>query len=179
SPFFIITCFIFFTTVILDGNEIFTWGWFGYDFKNDEDLVAFKNYLTDNNIEYEESSFVNGGANIRLVGYKHYECFQISKKIKEDTGLIQMLIIPEDLVMINATDVVNELPEVTLAGDANEDGEVNISDAVLIMQSIANPEEFELTWQGMANADIYGDGDGVTLMDAFTIQEMSLNKGNV
>ena len=66
----------------------------------------------------------------------------------------------------------------TVSGDANEDGEVNISDAVLIMQSIANPEEFALTEQGRANADIYGDGDGVTLMDALTIQEMSLNKSN-
>ncbi len=42
------------------------------------------------------------------------------------------------------------------------------------LKTIANPEEFELTEQGRVNADVYGDG--VTLMDALTIQEMSLNK---
>ena len=38
------------------------------------------------------------------------------------------------------------------------------------MQSLANPDNFQLTPQGMANAD--SDGDGVTVMDALRIQEM-------
>ncbi|MDE6666542.1 MAG: cellulase family glycosylhydrolase [Ruminococcus sp.] len=55
-------------------------------------------------------------------------------------------------------------------GDANEDGTVNISDAVLIMQAIANPEEFKLTEQGKVNGDVYGAGDGITNSDALIIQ---------
>ncbi|MDE6092289.1 MAG: cellulase family glycosylhydrolase [Ruminococcus sp.] len=55
-------------------------------------------------------------------------------------------------------------------GDANEDGTVNISDAVLIMQAIANPEEFKLTEQGKVNGDVYGGGDGITNSDALIIQ---------
>ncbi len=64
--------------------------------------------------------------------------------------------------------------EVTLSGDANCDDEVTISDSVLIMQTIVNPDEFKMTMQGRANADVVGDGDGVTLSDAFEIQEIAL-----
>ncbi len=59
-------------------------------------------------------------------------------------------------------------------GDANEDGEVNISDSVLIMQAIANPEEFSLTEQGKNNADVYKRGDGVTNSDALIIQYVEI-----
>ncbi|MDE6092990.1 MAG: glycoside hydrolase family 9 protein [Ruminococcus sp.] len=55
-------------------------------------------------------------------------------------------------------------------GDANEDGNVNISDAVLIMQSIANPEEFKISKQGKINGDVYNNGDGITNNDALAIQ---------
>ncbi|MDE5583964.1 MAG: hypothetical protein K2J08_09690 [Ruminococcus sp.] len=57
----------------------------------------------------------------------------------------------------------------TLYGDADEDGEVGINDAVLIMQSNANPDKYALTEQGKKNADVV-DGDGVTNSDALAIQ---------
>ncbi len=59
-------------------------------------------------------------------------------------------------------------------GDANEDGNVNISDSVLIMQSIANPDEFKITEQGKNNADVYRRGDGVTNNDALIIQYVEI-----
>lgn len=61
------------------------------------------------------------------------------------------------------------LPEVSY-GDADEDGEVNINDAVLIMQSIANPDKYSLTEQGKINSDVVNVGDGVTSSDALAIQ---------
>lgn len=57
-----------------------------------------------------------------------------------------------------------------LAGDANLDGKVNMSDVVLIMQCNANPGEFSLSDKAKANADVSGSGDGVTNNDALTIQ---------
>ena len=57
-------------------------------------------------------------------------------------------------------------------GDANCDFEVDMSDAVLIMQSIANPSKYKLTDQGSKNADM--DGDGVTNADALAIQKKLL-----
>ncbi|MDE6540364.1 MAG: hypothetical protein K2K66_09250 [Ruminococcus sp.] len=63
-------------------------------------------------------------------------------------------------------------------GDANEDGDVNVSDAVLIMQSLSNPDEYKLTKQGIINADVIGD-DGVTAMDALEIQKMGIGLPSV
>ncbi|MDE5771597.1 MAG: carbohydrate-binding domain-containing protein [Ruminococcus sp.] len=57
-------------------------------------------------------------------------------------------------------------------GDADEDGNVGINDAVLIMQSIANPDKYRLTEQGKNNADVYKRGDGITNLDALTIQRV-------
>ncbi|MDE5583478.1 MAG: hypothetical protein K2J08_07215 [Ruminococcus sp.] len=54
-------------------------------------------------------------------------------------------------------------------GDADNDKEVNINDAVLIMQSNANPDRYSLSEQGRKNADVI-DGDGVTNTDALAIQ---------
>ena len=61
-------------------------------------------------------------------------------------------------------------------GDANNDTSVNMADAVMVMQSLANPDVYGIgkpdgiTEQGMFNADICDTGDGVTLSDAETIQ---------
>ena len=58
----------------------------------------------------------------------------------------------------------------TLWGDANVDGKVSISDAVAILQSIANSEKYALKPQGKVNADVYDNGSGITGMDASVIQ---------
>lgn len=55
-------------------------------------------------------------------------------------------------------------------GDANCDGSVDISDAVLIMQWAANPEKYAISAQGMLNADCVDVGGGVTSLDALAIQ---------
>ncbi|MDE6092577.1 MAG: dockerin type I repeat-containing protein [Ruminococcus sp.] len=80
---------------------------------------------------------------------------------------------PETIsVTANYEDNVKLLSQIDTkrSGDVNLDGKVNISDAVLIMQSIANPEEFQITEQGRYNADVYNTGDGVTASDALLIQ---------
>ncbi|MDE6673119.1 MAG: dockerin type I repeat-containing protein [Ruminococcus sp.] len=60
-----------------------------------------------------------------------------------------------------------------LKGDANEDGEVSLADAVLIMQALSNPDDFALTEQGRKNADVDGDG-GVSSVDALEIQKFKI-----
>jgi len=69
-----------------------------------------------------------------------------------------------------------------LYGDANCNGDVDISDAVLIMQSIANPDKFgiggtdetAITIKGSKNADCYNPGDGVTNNDALAVQKFRI-----
>lgn len=57
-----------------------------------------------------------------------------------------------------------------LKGDANEDGTVDISDAVRIMQALVNADEYGLSTQGAINADVINN-DGVTGVDALEIQK--------
>ena len=70
-------------------------------------------------------------------------------------------------------------------GDANCDGQVDLSDAVMIMQALANPNKYgidgtaehHLTEQGKLNGDM--DGDGLTVGDAQAIQKKLLGLENV
>ncbi|MBR4627098.1 MAG: cellulose 1,4-beta-cellobiosidase [Ruminococcus sp.] len=68
-----------------------------------------------------------------------------------------------------------------LWGDANCDGQVNMADAVLIMQSIGNPDKYGkgategITDKGEKNGDVENNGDGITNKDALKIQKYKLN----
>lgn len=67
-------------------------------------------------------------------------------------------------------------------GDSNCDGKVDLSDAVLIMQCVSNPDQYSvigkakghITEKGYKNADVYSIGDGVTSKDALSIQKYML-----
>jgi endoglucanase len=61
-----------------------------------------------------------------------------------------------------------------LYGDANVDGEVSMADAVIIMQSLANPDKYTLSEQGKKNGDVNGGGNGITNADALAIQKYML-----
>ena len=70
------------------------------------------------------------------------------------------------------TETTTETPsENPLYGDANCDKRVSISDAVAILQYVANSSKFPLSEQGMDNADVYKRGDGVSGQDASAIQK--------
>ena len=59
---------------------------------------------------------------------------------------------------------------VTQWGDANGDNNVDMGDTVYIMQSLANPNKYSLTEQGMYNGDVYNPGSGITNYDAQSLQ---------
>ena len=72
----------------------------------------------------------------------------------------------------------------SLKGDANCDGQVDLSDAVMIMQALSNPDKYgingtaehHLTEQGKLNGDM--NGDGLTVGDAQAIQIKLLGLDN-
>lgn len=69
--------------------------------------------------------------------------------------------------------------KVKLWGDANNNGKLEIADAVLIMQAVANADKYGvggtddycLTPQGKLNADCYQPGSDLTSMDALAVQK--------
>lgn len=60
-------------------------------------------------------------------------------------------------------------------GDANCDGDVGIADAVDIMSYVSNSTVYPLTPQGLINADVYANGDGLSNMDALSVQKLLAN----
>lgn len=88
-------------------------------------------------------------------------------------------------ILLEAVWIEESSPELTdpVYGDANCDGSISLSDAVLIMQAIGNPDKYGLggldpsaiTAQGMLNADCNFPGDGITNSDALAVQKYCLH----
>lgn len=108
-------------------------------------------------------------------------------KIYQSDYCITLDELPEDLysnggVIVKPTGSTEETSsdKDVLYGDANCDKEVNMADAVLIMQFLANPDVYGkgkpdgISAEGLRNADCYDPGSDVTNSDAVTIQEYKL-----
>ena len=59
-------------------------------------------------------------------------------------------------------------------GDVNEDNQVLLNDAVLILQHLGNPDNYPLTEQAKINGDVDNPGSGLTNKDALKIQQFLL-----
>ncbi|MBO5318260.1 MAG: InlB B-repeat-containing protein [Ruminococcus sp.] len=88
-------------------------------------------------------------------------------------------------ISLTAVWVKGEPPVVTpevVYGDANGDGNIALSDAVLIMQVIGNPDSYgvdgsdplAISEEGAKNADCCNPGDGLTNLDALAVQRYLL-----
>lgn len=72
----------------------------------------------------------------------------------------------------DTTQTTTEAVLPALLGDVNLDGHISISDAVAILQYIANKDKFPLSAEAADNADVYNRGDGITAGDALSIQKL-------
>ena len=129
--------------------------------------------------EYMRSNGISGFTYVRAVDgvekiFITYDGFfeEIQAYVKEK-GIDENLVVYQQSYDHNTN-------ESTLKGDANCDGQIDLSDAVIIMQSLANPNKYgidgtaehHLTEQGKLNGDM--NGDGLTVGDAQAIQKKLL-----
>ena len=144
-----------------------------YSHLNEEEQNIIIKFLSENNINYELLDIMKEMPILTFPDIDNLDDYlSLATIITENTGISLDMCIYEKAISLNNIEVL--LPEPTLSGDANKDGEVKLSDAVLVMQALSNPDEYQLTLQGIANADM--DGDGITPMDALRIQEIALGK---
>jgi len=78
---------------------------------------------------------------------------------------------PTETVTTAAVKTTAATSKASLQGDANNDGKVNVADAVAVLQFIANKEKYPLDANGTANADCDGIS-GITGSDAIYIQKI-------
>ena len=76
----------------------------------------------------------------------------------------------------STTTTVTAPPQKIVYGDTNCDGTVELADAILIMQSLANPDKYVVTEEGKTNGDVDKSTVGLTSNDALRIQEFLLHK---
>ena len=141
-----------------------------YDIENKDVL---EKYVSENDLNchleedtYHEDSIIKIVPDYELSTVDHYH---LAEQIQNDTGIMMNWWILESTSTLSSGDV--DLMNNTV-GDANEDGELDMSDAVYIMQCCSNPDSYKLTAQGRYNADF--NDDGVTNEDALTIQKTLL-----
>ena len=83
--------------------------------------------------------------------------------------------VPVITTTTTTTTPATTLPKPSLAGDANCDKTVDIADVVLIKCYIINPNEYKLSAQGFANADVHGSSNGLNAQDAVAIAKHILH----
>ncbi|MDE5834207.1 MAG: hypothetical protein K2H26_01650, partial [Ruminococcus sp.] len=142
-----------------DGNTLWGQKSFMYGTGTSDTTVNFDGFFTNSDMEEVEAT----------IGDKYIE-FQDwwASSENDDTGA-------DVKVTYNSITLYYEYENSgsdvsTMLGDVNLDGKVNISDAVLIMQSISNPHEYKVTEQGVINGDVIDKGDKLTIQDALGIQ---------
>jgi hypothetical protein len=127
-----------------------------------KDVVFMQNYLIDResltDLQYIAADYVQDG---------YVDVF--------DLQALRVMLTENDLLEYNGT--VNptlKLPEATIYGDANCDGDVDIADVVAVSVYVQDSEGTNLTDQGKANADVDNIGNGVDDNDALLIQQYAI-----
>ena len=118
---------------------------------------------------------------VDFVAYK--KTFEAGEKVLLGTNgmtgnvINYTVFVKEPIVVTTTTTTTTTAPPVSnvVWGDSNCDGTVELADAILIMQVLANPNKYTITDQGRANADVDRSTVGLTANDALYIQEYLLH----
>ncbi len=115
----------------------------------------------------------SSGANVQQYEVNGHQCQSwILEKVKEP----ETTTVTTTTTTTTTTTATVTLPPVTsedlkVMGDANCDGSVDIADAVAISAYVADSNKNALSAQGLINADVQGNGNGVNANDALAIQQ--------
>ncbi len=145
----------------------------------------YSNILTKNGVNHVYQSIPGGGHGAESVKPHLYTFFRYVFKGSSEpevttTTTTTTVTTSTTTIATTTTAPVTQDPKavldskVTKWGDANNDKGVDMSDVVLIMQSLANPNKYKLTEPGLYNADVSEAGGGITSNDALVIQKFLL-----
>lgn len=146
-------------------------------------LEVIENYIKENELPYhidlnpykmKEDDYQKYGSTFAVLPDENdttAERLELATQIRKELNISPCLIFPCSADSVELSEIEMHT---NIKGDANDDGELRLSDAITILQALGNPDEYELTAQGRYNADISGDRDGITAMDAVAVQKKIL-----
>ena len=153
-------------------------GWVTFDGIGTFSFTDRNNYYGGNeafNLEHYETGDVVSISFDYSTGYSGiYDCIEkihsleLIENVRETTTAIEYMTTETTSQEDTGTTTTTAVSDVK--GDANGDGKVTISDAVRILQYLANGDKYELSAQAKINADVDGEA-GVTGKDAAEIQK--------
>lgn len=128
--------------------------------------ASYGDTITMPECEFKKSGYVFDGWDYEGTIYQPGESFEIPALLKGKSIVIGCKWVKE-----TEQPTTNTSPQVTLRGDANEDGQVTIADAVAIAAFVGNSNKNPLSEQGKINADVHESGNGLNASDALAIQQ--------
>lgn len=145
---------------------------------NQKDVDLLRNYIADP-AAYPLTEQGAKNANVSTMGDDKITAEDVDILVKYIEGSVSKL--PQ---YAGAASGPNDEPDGILYGDANCDRNVDMSDVVIIMQSLANPNKYgingtdenHLTELGSNQGDVDRTVKGITANDALFIQEYLLHK---
>lgn len=161
-----LNCYSGFKFETADGTEI-SYADMVMDYLKNNDIsdIMIDNSLTENKYNTSKDLYLKFPDSL-----SRDEKMAVAEKIFNETGAY-----PDATELTSANNVSAEIKLLDfIDGDANNNGKLELSDAIMVMQAVGNPDEFVLDVQQKFNADISGNGDGVTNMDALEIQQRLL-----
>ncbi len=145
----------------------------------DTSLETIKNYIAENNLDYEivitdGKEFEGDGVELFYLKVNEelttdVEYFNLIKKIYIESGSFPYCWHPQRSYSTPNFTINNSY----LNGDANKDDNLTLADSVAVLQSIANPDKYALSMEGEFNAEVDGE-DGITVNDALIIRQWGL-----
>ena len=163
-------CAVCMNAETLDGEGFWTYKSYSLSLGNDSTAeIDFDGYFT-NDEELIQGRFAENKVELQ----QWWSASEKQDSVADDTISVKYTKVVLTYKYDNSSDT--EL----LKGDSNCDKTVDLADAVLIMQFSADPDvyglnkEHGISEQGIKNADVIGDGDGVTNLDALQIQKYKL-----
>jgi rhamnogalacturonan endolyase len=151
--------------------------------KNADGTISILTKITDGKsaLDVNEQS-KNAGANVQQYTYNGNANQKFNVEAVNAQTPVQTQPVQTQPQQTQPVQTQPQQGQVTVWGDANCDGKVDMSDAVIIMQAFSNPDRFGLngtdahhiTQQGWLNGDVSENGNGITSKDALSIQKYCL-----
>ena len=156
------------------------------NYDSDESQCIMENCITDGKTASKGEMTVSANGTIQLDIISADKAINVNYIIIRE---LESIPLPTTTTAVTTTSTTTtatgtELQKPTKLGDANCDNAIDMSDAVLIMQALANPNKYgsggsdkgAITQQGCINADVDISSRGLTSGDALRIQEYLLHK---
>lgn len=127
----------------------------------------------DSTNDYSAEGLVQGGEDdmIQTPNITMYDGDTLIWGVEPDGTKADPTVATKPTSSTKPTDSTNSTDSEIIWGDANDDGTLDVADVVASAAYVGNPDGNKLPGNGLRNADVHSNGNGITADDALAIQQ--------